>query len=475
MKKYEIYTEDKQYIELSAPFKMYYDITTNCNLDCVFCFKGKNSVKSVSFDDSVKKVIKNIADANVMDLVFLGGEPLAYAFLFDALVYAKSCGLNVGIITNGTLFTEENVKKLKDLVNNSISVSVHAHTNELHDRISRGENVLDKIISGLHILNKFDITPELAFTPVKSNIHHLYDTISNILDCGIKISDVLVNRLIPAGNALSSWNDKEVTLPEQLFLFEQMEQLTNSYPELKIATGDAIPFCVVDQKYWKYIVRCDYAITLGWINEDNLFGKCMCRGSADFDSLDNHSIKELWKTSKTFLDHRCLCNVPNECQECDWISLCGGGCACSSIDSSIARDAFLNNELGRKMPPLPQKLINNIDSSVVKLNLHDCFNMCNPFVFRQEKEFSCSTDAVFLLIPLSSGAIIQDVILPENGEMIWVNSIEKQIVLYMQTGLDVFQIGKSISYEFAITLEEALSIVEDTIVFLIICNMVEKK
>ena len=39
MKLYSIEDDNGNYIELSAPLKVYYDITNRCNLNCVFCFK----------------------------------------------------------------------------------------------------------------------------------------------------------------------------------------------------------------------------------------------------------------------------------------------------------------------------------------------------------------------------------------------------------------------------------------------------
>lgn len=122
MKLFNIAGDSGAYIELGAPLKVYYDITNRCNLNCVFCFKEKSD-NDISLDQ-IKAVIQKVADANIPDIVFIGGEPMCCPFLFDALEYAKGMGVNTGIVTNGTLFTNENASKLKALVNNSISVSV---------------------------------------------------------------------------------------------------------------------------------------------------------------------------------------------------------------------------------------------------------------------------------------------------------------------------------------------------------------
>jgi len=475
MRKFSIRTADRKYVELSAPLKTYYDITTHCNLNCVFCFKGK-STTDVSWEQA-KNVIYKIANANIPDVVFIGGEPMCCSFLFQALEYAKSLGLNTGIVTNGTLFTEENAANLKRLVNNSISISIHAPNDELHDKISQGTGVYSRIIEGLHILNKYNIIPELSFTPVQSNIDYLYDTIDSVLEKGIQISDVLVNRLIPSGNALDCWHDKKVGLAEQIRLLEQMEKLTEKYPGLVITSGDAIPFCMVEEKYRKFITRCDYAITLGWINDRNLFGKCMVRGSLGAKSIENQDVRYLWKQAEVFLEHRHMKNLLEECKECDWLIQCGGGCACSSI-GEVNKDAFL--EEGPKYS-MPSHCNNSSDTDTmlpsenleaqIRLDLN--YKMKQRFFIRKEHECKSDVDEAYLFLPVSSGAVIQDIITADCGEILWINSIEKQIILYMQQVSSAKEIVKSISYEFNMDIDSAEHLVKYTIATFLSLDMVK--
>lgn len=476
MKKFSIRNGKGKYVELSAPLKVYYDITTKCNLNCIFCFKGKCD-SDVSWSQA-KKIIKQVADASIPDIIFIGGEPMCCPFLFDALQYAKELGINPGIVTNGTLFTDSNADLLKNLVNNSISVSIHAPNDTVHDEISQGVNVYTSIIDGLNILNEHGIIPELSFTPVKPNIDLLYETIDGIFQKGIQISDVLVNRLIPSGNALNCWHDKMIGLDDQNRLFEQMERLSNKYPNMIITTGDAIPFCMVEEKYRKFITRCDYAITLGWINDQNLFGKCMVRGSSGADSLEKNDIRKLWKQSKSFLEHRCMENLPIDCKECDWLIQCGGGCACSSMGKNN-QDAYFERKLKYSMPSFNYEVAYN-DTVIISSNdldnipLNAEFKLKRKFYIRRECSHNKEKEEIYLFLPESSGAVIQDVITSDGGEILWINKLEKQIILYMQNPFTVNEIAKCISYEFGISINEALIQVKNTIATLQILNMVKK-
>ena len=315
--------EDNHYVNLIAPIKVYFDLTSKCNLNCEFCFNDKTISNELSWEE-IKIIIDKIIDAGIFDIVFIGGEPLASECFVDAIKYAYDKGLNVGIVTNGTMFSQDIVSILKKYVGNSISVSLHAPSNELHDIISGGIHVYDRIINGLELLNNNGIVPEISFTPEKRNVHQLFATIDSILERGIHISDILVNRLIPSGNALTCWTEKSIDYQDQIVLFDQMILLQEKYPNLSIGTGDAIPFCMFEEKYRKFILRCDYAITLGWINYKAQFGKCMCRESSgqELSTIWDNEIQEIWKNSTVFTSYRNMEYIPVQCKKCSTDNKC---------------------------------------------------------------------------------------------------------------------------------------------------------
>lgn len=356
-------------------------------------------------------------------------------------------------------------------------MSIHAPNDEMHDKLSNGVHVHTKIINGLKILNDNSLVPELAFTPVKENIPFLFDTIDGILARGIKISDVLVNRLIPFGNALHDWKSKEVDLSGQVSLLDQMDRLNQKYPDLIIKTGDALPFCVFEEKYHKYITRCDYAITLGWINDHNLFGKCMVRGCTSADSIDNHNLRELWSNSEAFLCHRHMKNLMDECKNCDWLLECGGGCACSGRGSTD-QDIYLSRERKVSKPSRKNRVVTTINVSeneMATIQGQDIYAIEKQFTIRKERAAVDDYDCNYLFIPASSGAVIHDTIVPEKGNILWVSAIEKQIIIYLQADLRVADIAKSISYEFNKPWDSSLGEVKKTIAILYKLGMVTKK
>lgn len=454
MERFSILEKD-HYVELVAPLKVYLDITNKCNLKCKFCFHDVRKDNPFS-KEQLYHIIDMIVDANILEVAFIGGEPLMYDYFSDLVIYAKSKGLRLSVFTNGTRI-KENIKILKKYVGSSISISLHAPNDELQDLISGGRYTYSTIIENLQYLNKHGIIPEIAFTPCKYNVNLLYETIDSVLSKGIEVSDVLVYRLIPGGRAITCWNELGLSYDDQVLLLKQMESLEAKYPNLSIGTGDALPYCMFDKKYWKYILRCDYAITLGWINYKGLFGKCMCRGSDRMTSIWKEDLQTIWQTSDTFTKYRNLEDLVEKCKKCQLLERCGGGCSCSSIDKTSNTDVFL--DLSCSIPEQEEKCKCG-KNPIIK---QDSYIKCIKYDFRLEEVSKIVTKSRYLAIPSFEFAIIRDNYLPSEGYMIWVNTIEKTIIEKCMSGRYVNELIRDVCLEFSFKYDEAKRIVYETI------------
>lgn len=455
MRKFSL-LENGRYIELCAPLKVYLDITDKCNLKCKFCFHEKKGVNAYS-REQLYRIIDMIVDAEILELSLIGGEPLLCEYFDDLVIYAKSKGLRIGLVTNGTNINRKNISLIKEKIGSSISVSLHAPNDEVHDLITGGFQTYTKIISSLRLLNENEIIPEISFTPCRDNVDLLFDTIDSLLSKGLKISDLLVNRLIPGGNAYFCWNNIGLTYEDQVKLFRQMELLNDKYPDLQIGTGDALPLCMFEKKYWKYILRCDYAITLGWINDKGLFGKCMCRGASKLMSIWDEKLQTIWKSSPAFTRYRDLSELPIKCRQCHLLERCGGGCSCSSVNNNDNVDSFL--DLEQPIPELTEKR-RIIEVPLVNQN---SYIKCNKYDFRLEVASPSIQQNCYLAIPSFDDAIIRDNYIPDEGSMVWVNYIEKSIIEKCSVGIQMDELVNKIRLEFSFRYDEAKNIVYKTI------------
>lgn len=89
---------------MEVPNSVCWNITKNCNDNCLFCYRDQES-EDLNFDDRIK-VIDLVAKSGIRKLTFAGGEPLLIPEIKELIHYAKCKGLLVSMTTNGILLTD---------------------------------------------------------------------------------------------------------------------------------------------------------------------------------------------------------------------------------------------------------------------------------------------------------------------------------------------------------------------------------
>lgn len=136
-----------KYGRAKIPFRYFLELTYRCNLQCPYCYVGKERNKQELTLDEWKKVIDQIPFYGIVTLV--GGEPLIRKDFIDIFAYvSKKVWNKTHVVSNGILLNDEIIKafiKHKLLL---LSISLDGY-GEKHD-LNRGkEGIFDKIISNL--------------------------------------------------------------------------------------------------------------------------------------------------------------------------------------------------------------------------------------------------------------------------------------------------------------------------------------
>src|SRR4030043_2408649 len=93
-----------------------WEVTRSCNLACVHCrasaefgpYEGELSTQEVL------RVMDEIVSFSKPVIILTGGEPLLRSDIFSLARHGTQKGFRVVMATNGTLFTEDIVKEMKD-------------------------------------------------------------------------------------------------------------------------------------------------------------------------------------------------------------------------------------------------------------------------------------------------------------------------------------------------------------------------
>ncbi|MBZ0273313.1 radical SAM protein [bacterium] len=125
------------------------DLTNKCNLHCVGCWNhgyemggdrwtGEMFRRTLA-TKTVLKAIDDAARAGAEMVQFSGaGDPMLHPDFLAIVARVKSHGLRCTVITNGTMLTDKNVKKLVELGLDNLTVSVWAGTADMYEKTHPG-------------------------------------------------------------------------------------------------------------------------------------------------------------------------------------------------------------------------------------------------------------------------------------------------------------------------------------------------
>src|SRR5579872_6491871 len=137
---------------LSAPITVTWEITAACNIACVHCLSSSGHLRprELTTEQSLG-LADELADMQVFQIHFGGGEPFMYYGIWDVLERCSQRGLVMCISTNGTLITPERARRLTQYQPLYFQVSLDGGTPQTNDRI-RGEGVFKRALRGLELL-----------------------------------------------------------------------------------------------------------------------------------------------------------------------------------------------------------------------------------------------------------------------------------------------------------------------------------
>ncbi|MGB9599523.1 MAG: radical SAM/SPASM domain-containing protein [Myxococcota bacterium] len=149
------------------PKTIHLSITSLCNLRCIHCrFWEMEPQKEIGIT-KWKKIVDDIYNwlgSSSVRIKIAGGEPSVKAFFYDLMKYIKEKGFYLGITSNGTVFSEKDIKLLCDIGLNEINISLDTLSREKY-RLIRGKDEFNKVMENLLLFKKHTKQTSINISP----------------------------------------------------------------------------------------------------------------------------------------------------------------------------------------------------------------------------------------------------------------------------------------------------------------------
>lgn len=287
-------------------------LVDKCNLNCIYCYATERPESTNKL--TKKDHFKLIADINdiseKVNIVLTGGEPLLSPYALELAEYAKGRNNQVQLLTNGTLITEQNAKRIADTFS-LIKISIDGSTPAIHD-FHRGEGAFFKALRGVELLKKHDASVQIAMTVTKKNIKDI-DAMTKKFGSSLTFAPLFVAGRAKANKGLS------ITGKEY---YEALSSVNGVNPLSYLCSSLAA-------SKQKRIMKCAIGDGEISISESGDVYPCQLLHFPQFKAgnIRKQSLKTIYEDSEVLKSCRKLTvlEIP-ECRKCEIRFICGGAC-----------------------------------------------------------------------------------------------------------------------------------------------------
>jgi heme d1 biosynthesis radical SAM protein NirJ len=160
-----------------------WNLIRRCNLACKHCYATSADIDFAGelTTAEVFAAMDDLRSFGVSVLILSGGEPLLRPDIFEISQRAKSMGFYVGLSSNGTLITDDNIADIEAVGYDYVGVSLDG-MRDTHDRFRRKQGAFDESIRGIRLCHEAGIKIGLRFTLTRDNAAELPDLLQLMRD-----------------------------------------------------------------------------------------------------------------------------------------------------------------------------------------------------------------------------------------------------------------------------------------------------
>lgn len=315
--------------------QLYLLLNTDCNLNCGFCIRGKNSrCNYIDVDDLGNVLQKN--DFSKYHLVLTGGEPTLHPHLPDIVSLCQPRFNGITVCSNGV--NSSWIEKCKDK-HFHVQISLDG-TADLHNRL-RGDgkqDVINRILCSIERITSYNISYNISTTVGQFNYDNVKDLCKHIEELP-NLKYWKVSPVLPFGCAdendcvsINQWNNLVNFLVD------------NSHVRLYIQR--LFDFNLLERYFEKHCAsisfpksNCGDVKSKVYVYPDFTVYPCTCLTDFPLGNLVASSLVEIIQNDKSKRFSAYQVKSDTLCSTCKYLPVCNGGC--------IGMSYHFYHELGR--------------------------------------------------------------------------------------------------------------------------------
>lgn len=320
-----IYQVYKEYLDYNSRKNAYprggiLELTPRCNFDCKMCYvhldeSQMNGIPELSGDRWIEIIDAAISEG-MMYCQLTGGEAMMHPDFERIYLHLYDNGIQIAVMTNGLLLTEQRVEFFKKHPPNSIQVTLYGMDDDTYEKIT-GLRVFDVVKKNLLNAKTIDCRLNISATPSKL---FAYDDVKKYLefakenDLKCQINNDLIEPREDTGREVESL---EISLDEYVRIFK----LRYEFDGIEVKSfEDELPMpnsASSENEKENRGLKCAAGNSMFCVNWRGKLMACLdLQFSEDLSKVD---FKDAWvsihRQAEDYL-------IPSECTECKYKRSC---------------------------------------------------------------------------------------------------------------------------------------------------------
>lgn len=366
------------------------EVTSHCNLKCEYCHNSEYSNRKDDMTaEEIMQLIKDLKEYYPINKILLtGGEPLINPKICEIIKLITDLGIKPDMVTNGTLITEELVKKLEDSGLKRIRISIDEISEESKLRSTANPNKIWE--NARMIKEKSDIEVCIHTVCSPDNVDGLFDVYLKTLEVGARrwrVFDLGYQGGITENKSkfsFDSYYDKFIESTKKIlthYIENNLQdvldiEINNIFRTIMLSMTEENVITDIEKAFSERtkLSPCDYVVNHQLsIRSNGVATLCQYFHNTIFDfKVNNFNVEDAVLNKNAIKENELLMEELEYCSKCKYCLVCNSGCRSRAlfmtgdITDADPGACYLSQRVHKEIMPLLPKGTQKVYNSCIK-------------------------------------------------------------------------------------------------------------